>query len=61
MAMSYNTAERAATRNAVVQAAATIYASGNPTMSPRDAVEIAMEIEAITDEAFLGIERLKVG
>jgi len=61
MAMSYNTAERAATRNAVIQAAATILAGGNTTMSPRHAVEVALEIEAITAEAFAGIERLKVG
>jgi hypothetical protein len=55
--VSINDIDRAADRRAVIQAAATIYASGNPTMSPRDAVEIAMELEAITAEAFLGIER----
>lgn len=59
MALTLGACARAK-RLAVIQAAATIYASGNPTMSPRDAVEIAMELEAITAEAFAGIERLKV-
>jgi len=52
---------RAADRRNVGLMAATILAGGNTTMSPRHAVEVALEIEAITAEAFAGIERLKVG
>jgi hypothetical protein len=52
---------RAADRRAVLQAAATILAGGNSQMDPRHAVEVAMQLEAITAEAFNGIARLRVG
>jgi len=59
--VSINDIDRAADRRAVIQAAATILAGGNPTMTPGHAVEIALELEAITAVAFDAIPRLMAG